>query len=324
MHRIVVLALPGVIPFELGIPARIFGAARDQAGEPLYQVITCSVDGRPVPTDADYSIAVEHDAAALTTADTVIVPPSHALGAIRQQGLLPAPVAQAVALIKPSARVVAICTGAFVLAAAGLLRGRPVTTHWREAGHLARLFPEVNVDADVLFIDDGDVLTSAGVVAGIDLCLHIVRRDHGSAVANQVARTCVVPPSRDGGQAQFIERPIPEPSIGSTSATRSWALQRLHEPLSLAALAAHGSMSTRNFTRRFRAETGLSPGRWLTDQRVDLARHLLESSDLPIDQIAHRAGFGTATSLRQHLHATIGVSPLAYRRAFHTSTARNP
>ncbi len=319
MHRIVVLALPGVIPFELSIPARIFGAAIDQAGDPLYQVITCSVDGRPVPTGADYSIAVEHDARALSTADTVIVPPSHALGAIRQHGVLPAPVAQAVALIKPGSRVVGICTGAFVLAAAGLLQGRPVTTHWREAEHLARLFPDVNVDADVLFIDDGDVLTSAGVAAGIDLCLHIVRRDHGSAVANQVARTCVVPPSREGGQAQFIERPIPEPTIGSTAATRSWALQRLHEPLSLAELATHGSMSTRTFTRHFRAETGLSPARWLSNHRLDLARHLLETSDLPVDHVADRAGFGTATALRQHLHATVGVSPLAYRRTFHSN-----
>ena len=316
MHRVVVLALPGVVPFELGIPARIFRAARDQFGEQLYEVITCSLDGHPVGADADYSIAVEHDASALTMADTVVVPPAHAVDGTIQHEVLSAPLAEAFSLIKPGTRMVAICTGAFVLAAAGLLEGRPATTHWREADRLAQLFPGVKVDPDVLFIDDGDVLTSAGVAAGIDLCLHIVRRDHGSVVANLVARACVVPPTRNGGQAQYIQRPIPE-AKGSTATTRAWALEHLHQPLSLADLAAHASMSIRTFTRRFRDETGISPAQWLTRQRVDLARHLLEASDLPIDHIAHRAGFGTSVSLRQHMRATIGVSPNTYRRTFH-------
>lgn len=320
MHRVVVVALPGVVPFELGIPARIFGGARDQDGDLLYEVITCSLDGQPVRADADYSIAVEHDAFALTAADTVVIPPTHALDGTTQHGALSAPLAEAFARIKPGTRMVAICTGSFVLAAAGLLEGRPVTTHWREADRLARLFPGVKVDPNVLFIDDGDVLTSAGVVAGIDLCLHIVRRDHGSAVANQVARACVVPPTRDGGQAQYIQRPIPEASKGSTANTRSWALEHLDQPLSLADLAAHASMSIRTLTRRFRDETGLSPAQWLTLHRVEFARHLLEASDLPIDHIARQAGFGTSASLRQHLHATIGVSPNAYRRTFHTGS----
>jgi transcriptional regulator GlxA family with amidase domain len=324
MHRVVVLALPGVVPFELGIPARILGGARDQLGEQLYEVITCSLDGHPVHAHADYSIAVEHDAFALTTADTVVVPPAHALDGTTQHVVLPAPLAEAFSRIKSGTRMVAICTGSFVLAAAGLLEGRPVTTHWREADRLARLFPGVKVDPDVLFIDDGDVLTSAGVAAGIDLCLHIVRRDHGSAVANQVARACVVPPTRDGGQAQYIQRPIPVASKGSTAATRSWALEHLHQPFSLADLASHASMSIRTFTRRFRDETGLSPAQWLTRHRVDLARHLLEASNLPIDHIAHRAGFGTPASLRQHLHATIGVSPNTYRRTFHARPKTNP
>jgi transcriptional regulator GlxA family with amidase domain len=322
MHRVVVLALPGVVPFELGIPARIFGAARDQLGEQFYEVITCSLDGRPVPADADYSVAVEHSASILSTANTVVIPPTHTPEGTTQREVLPAPLAEAFLRIKPGTRMVAICTGAFVLAAAGLLEGRPVTTHWREADRLARLFPGVKVDPDVLFIDDGDVLTSAGVAAGIDLCLHIIRRDYGSAVANQVARTCVVPPTRDGGQAQYIQRPIPD-AKGSTAATRSWALEHLHQPLSLADLAAHASMSIRTFTRRFRDETGLSPAQWLTRHRVDLACHLLEASDLPIDHIAHRAGFGTPASLRQHLHATIGVSPNTYRRTFHTGPRIN-
>lgn len=316
MHRIVVLTLPGVIPFELGIPARIFGAARDTAGMPYYEVITCSVDGLPVRTDADYSITVEHDARILATADTVIISPTHDLEEMYWEGALPDPLRGALSQIRPGTRMVAICTGTFVLAAAGLLDGRPATTHWRHAERLARLFPSIKVDPDVLYVDDGDVLTSAGVAAGIDLCMHLVRRDHGSAVANQVARTCVVPPARDGGQAQYIQRPVPKASEGSTSVARQWALERLNQPLSLADLAARSAMSTRTFTRRFRAETGLSPGQWLIRQRVDLARHLLEATDLSIDHVADRAGFGTATSLRQNLQATIGISPSAYRHTF--------
>ncbi|GAB3661944.1 helix-turn-helix domain-containing protein [Actinocorallia lasiicapitis] len=316
MHRVVVLALPGVVPFELGIPARIFGAARDGDQSRLYEVLTCSLDGLPVRTDADYAITVEHSATVIATADTLVIPPSHALHDISPDGMLPDPLKAAFSQLRPGTRLVAICTGAFVLGAAGLLDGRPSTTHWRLASQLARLFPRTTVDPDVLFIDDGDVLTSAGVAAGIDLCLHIVRRDHGSAVANGVARTCVVPPSRDGGQAQFIERPVPEPQSGNTAATRAWALDNLSRPLSLDELAAHAAMSKRTFTRRFRAETGLSPGQWLTGQRVELARSLLETTDLPIDLIADRTGLGTPTSLRQHLRNSLGVTPSTYRRTF--------
>jgi len=324
MHRVVVLALDGVVPFELGIPARIFGGARAAAGGHLYTVITCSVDGRPVRTDADFAIAVEHDARALASADTVVIPPSHALSALREGGQLSAPLAHALAVVRPGARMVAICTGAFVLAAAGLLDDRPVTTHWREADQLQRLFPRLKVDSDVLFVDDGDVLTSAGVAAGVDLCLHIVRRDHGSEVANGVARTCVVPPWRDGGQAQYIHRPVPEPSTATTAPIRAWALERLERPLTLADLAAHAHMSRRTFTRRFRDEVGLSPGQWLTSQRVERARHLLEATDLPIEHVAHQAGFGTADSLRQHLRSALGVSPHAYRRTFQTTARSGP
>ncbi|MEO5875620.1 MAG: helix-turn-helix domain-containing protein [Streptosporangiaceae bacterium] len=321
MHRIVVLALPGVIPFELGIPSRIFGAARDSARRHHYEVITCSLDGQPVRTQADYGITVDHDARILATADTVVIAPTHELGTMYGEGTLPEPLRAALALIRPGTRLVAICTGSFVLAAAGLLDGRPATTHWRYSDQLARVYPAVKVDADVLYVDDGDILTSAGVAAGLDLCLHLVRRDHGSAVANQVARSCVVPPARDGGQAQYIQRPVPAPSEGSTSAARQWALERLDQHVSLADLAGYSAMSTRTFTRRFRAETGLSPGQWLIRQRVDLARHLLETTGLAIDQVAARAGFGTATSLRQNLQATIGISPSAYRHTFQPNQA---
>lgn len=217
--------------------------------------------------------------------------------------------------------MVSICTGGYVLAAAGYLDGRPATTHWCSAEHFQRLFPRVRVDAGVLFVDDGDVLTSAGVAAGIDLCLHIVRRDHGAAVANEVARRTVVPPHRDGGQAQYIERPLPEAGSATTTTARAWALRHLHEPLRLRDLAALESMSVRTFTRRFREEVGVSPGQWLTRQRVERARHLLESTDLPVDRIARDSGFGTPQSLRTHLQTVIGVTPTAYRRTFRAEAA---
>ncbi|MFI9308037.1 GlxA family transcriptional regulator [Streptomyces triculaminicus] len=316
MHRVGVLALDGVVPFELGIPARIFGAARTAAGEPLYSVTTCSIDGRPVRTDADYGLVVGHDASVLAAVDTVVIPPSHAMGEIQETGRLPGVLRDALAAVRPGTRMVGICTGSYVLAAAGLLDRRPATTHWKEAEQLRRMFTTVRVDAGVLFVDDGDVLTSAGVAAGVDLCLHIVRRDHGSEVANAVARMCVVPPWRDGGQAQFVRQPVPEPDGSGTAPTRAWALERLEEPLTLADLAAHARVSVRTFTRRFRAETGDSPGQWLLRQRVERARHLLETTDWPVDLVAHRAGFGTGASLRQHLHTAIGVSPQTYRRTF--------
>jgi transcriptional regulator GlxA family with amidase domain len=325
-HRIVVLALPGVVPFELSIPARIFGGARDaQHGyAPLYEVLTCTVDGRPVQTEADYAIAVEHDARVLATADSVVIPPSHALGEILDSGDLAEPILRALKEIRPGTRLIAICTGAFVLAAAGVLDGRPAATHWAEAASLQALFPSVRVDPEVLYIDDGDVLTSAGAAAGIDLCLHVIRRDHGSAVANLAARACVVPPRREGGQAQYVRRPVPPADDGGTATTRAWAVERIGRPLSLAELAGHAGMSVRTFTRRFRAETGVSPGAWLAAQRLDYARQLLEDSDLTVDQVAERAGFGTGANLRQQLRVTAGVSPTAYRRTFRASAPIGP
>ncbi|MFF8645195.1 GlxA family transcriptional regulator [Streptomyces sp. NPDC015345] len=316
-HRVVVLALDGVIPFELGIPQRIFSRARDADRRRLYEVVTCSVrPPGPVRTDADYTILVEHGPEALATADTVVVPASYELGPVYEEGRLTGELAAALARIRPGTRLVSICTGGYVLAAAGFLDGRPATTHWASAAHFQRLFPDVKVDADVLFIDDGDVLTSAGVAAGVDLCLHLVRRDQGTAVANDVARLTVVPPHRDGGQAQYIQRPVPEPQLATTRTARAWALSRLDQPLRLRDMAARESMSVRTFTRRFREEVGISPGQWLTQQRVERARHLLESSDLSVDRIARDSGFGTAQSMRQHLQAALGVTPTAYRRTF--------
>jgi len=218
--------------------------------------------------------------------------------------------------IRPGTRLMSICTGAFVLAAAGLLDGRPATTHWAYAESFRRLYPDVKLDENLLFIDDGDVLSSAGLAAGVDLCLHLIRRDHGSAVANQVARHCVVPPWRDGGQAQFIEHPVPDADVASTTATRDWALRHLPDRLDVPTLARHARLSVRTFNRRFRAETGLAPGAWLQEQRVNRARQLLETTDLPVDEVAAQSGLGSGASLRQHMRAAVGVSPSDYRSTF--------
>ncbi|GAB4585176.1 GlxA family transcriptional regulator [Nocardia sp. IFM 10818] len=313
-HRVVVLALDGVYVFELGIPKRVFGTADGR-----YEVITCSLDGRPVRSNCDFDIAVAHDGDVLDTADTVIIPPSD-VESILSDGL-PQAVSHALARIPAHARLVSICTGAIVVAAAGLLDDRAATTHWKFTETFRRAFPRVHLDPDVLYVDDGDILTSAGATAGVDLCLHLIRRDHGSEVANSVARRCVVPPWRDGGQAQFIEQPVPPAAAVGTAEARHWALENLHLPLTMADLAERAHMSGRTFARRFRDEVGMSPGRWLIQQRVFRARELLESTELPVDRIAAEVGFATGTSLRQHLHESIGVTPLAYRRTFRSTPA---
>jgi transcriptional regulator GlxA family with amidase domain len=316
LHRVVVVALDEVVAFDLGTPAQIFGSARDADGTSNYTVTTSTPGGRPVRSSAGFQVLPDHGLEATTEADTVIVAGIHG-GPALYEGTLAADVTAALtAAHDRGARIMSICTGAFVLAAAGLLDDRRATTHWWHAERFRGLYPRVKLDPDVLFIDDGDVLTSAGVGAGIDLCLHVIRGDLGSEVANRAARRSVVPPWRDGGQAQYIERPLPKGPDTSTAPTRAWALDRLDEPLTLRLLATNANMSVRTFTRRFRAETGVSPTQWLLQQRIDRARHLLETTDLGIDQIAQRAGLGTAASLRQHLQTTIGVAPSAYRRTF--------
>ncbi|WP_431037721.1 GlxA family transcriptional regulator [Streptomyces sp. P6-2-1] len=308
-HRVVVLALDGLYPFELGIPNRVFPYV-----DGAYEVVTCAAtDDRTVVTNADFTVTVASGPEALDTADTVVVPPYDDACVAAE---LPDPVRAAFARIRPGTRVVSICSGAFALAAAGLLDGRPATTHWALADTFRRMFPRVALNPDVLFVDDGDVLTSAGAASGLDVCLHLIRSDHGSAVANQVARQCVVPPWREGGQAQYIEQPVPHEGASGTAATRAWALENLERPLSLAELAAHAGTSPRTFARHFQDETGMSPGRWLIQQRVRRACHLLETTDLPVDRIAGEVGFATGASLRQHLHTVIGVSPKAYRNTF--------
>ncbi|MPZ95709.1 MAG: helix-turn-helix domain-containing protein [Propionibacteriales bacterium] len=316
-HRVAIVAVEDVMAFDLGTPSQVFGAAAGPDGEPLYTSVVCTAGGRPVRTSAGFEATVAHGLEAVAAADTVVVPGPAGTSAAAHGRVDEAVLAAVRDATARGARVVSICTGAFVLAAAGLLDGRPATTHWRYADRFRDLFPTVRLDPDVLFVDDGDILTSAGVAAGIDLCLHIVRQDHGATVANAAARRCVVPPIRSGGQAQFIERPLPEDDTTSLAPVRAWAVEHLADlPIGLTELATEARVSVRTLTRRWRAETGQTPLQWLLAQRVRLAQNLLEGTDLPVDEVARRAGFGSAVSLRSHLQAAIGQSPTLYRRAF--------
>lgn len=320
-HRVAVLALDRVVPLDLGIPARVFNEVLAPDGTRRYDVVTCSLGGRPVRTREDFRIVVDHDESALDTADTVVLATQEPSDELLRTGRIPDDVATALARIDTQTRVVSLCTSAFLLAAAGFLDGLRATTHWALCDALARLFPDVEVDPNVLFVDNGRILTSAGGAAGIDLCLHIARRDHGAAAASAAARRCVVAPWREGGQAQFIEHPVPADLDRSTSATRQWVLDRLAEPLTLKDMAQHANMSVRSFTRRFRDEVGTSPLKWLNQRRLEHARALLESTDLPVARIATACGFADPVALRKHFASALGMSPLAYRRAHHAPVA---
>ena len=315
MHHVAVLLLPPVVGFDATIAPTLFGSAVAADGTPLYEVTTCAARPGPVASTHGFAVVPVAGPEALDTADTVVVPGTR-YGPARTDGFLDDDVAAAFGRIRPDARVVSICTGAFVLAAAGRLDGRTVTTHWKFADALRALYPAVRVDENVLFVDDGDVLTSAGLAAGIDLCLHIIRSDHGAQVANSVARYCVVPPWREGGQAQFIDRQMPVEDHASTAATRAWALAHLETELTVARLAAHAHMSLRTFNRRFREETGEAPGNWIRARRVDRARELLEFKDIPVDEVARLSGLGTGGNLRHHLRRGMGMSPSSYRKVY--------
>lgn len=310
MHRIAVLAVPPVTTFDLAIPETVFPAALVD-GKPLYEVTVCTPDPGVVAGYLGRPVVIEHGLAVLETADTIVVTGTGARAAGDPRVLTALRSAAAA-----GTRIASICTGAFVLAQAGLLDGRPATTYWLYSTEMRERFPAVDLQPDVLFVDDGQVLTSAGLAAGLDLCIHLIRRDHGAVIANSVARLVVVAPIRPGGQAQFIETPLPPETGTSLALTRTWALARLDTSLTLRELAAHAHMSTRTLTRRFRAETGCSPLQWLLHQRIDLARELLEATDLPIPEVARRAGMGTAESLRQHMTRRHGLTPTAYRTAF--------
>lgn len=315
-HRVTALCLDGLVAFDLTAATQVFIAASEAGGRPLYEVSTCSPGGAEVATTTGFGITPSAGLDALARADTVVVPGYFA-------SYDPPPAAALEALGEAAAagaRVISVCTGAFALAYAGLLDGRRATTHWASTERLAALFPRIEIDPAALYVDEGEVMTSAGLSAGIDLCLHVVRKDFGAAAGERVARRMVAAPHRDGGQAQFIKRSRAE-AAGSLEATRRWASERLTEPLDVAVLARHAGVSPRTFARRFREETGTTPLRWLLERRVLEARRLLEESDLPIDEVAWRAGFGTAASLREHFRRATATTPTAYRRSFRPAAA---
>ncbi|MGA5566328.1 GlxA family transcriptional regulator [Streptomyces platensis] len=312
-HRVAVLVLPRVLPVDLGIPTQIFNARPHTP----YALTVCGGARGSVTTSTGFTVGVRAGLPALTRADTIIVPGYWDY----QRPPAPAVTAALQRAFRRGARIVSICTGAFALAAAGLLNGRTVTTHWAVADELEELYPQVRVDRSVLYIDDDPLLTSAGVTAGIDLCLHLVRKDLGAAVANDIARELVAAPHRDGGQAQYIARTLPEPTAHTLADTREWAVRHLDEALTLDVLARHARVSTRTLVRMWRQETGSTPHQWLLGARVHHARELLEVTDLGIEQIAARSGLGTGTNLRARFRNALGTTPSAYRRTFQqTST----
>lgn len=311
-HRIAVLAVPSVVLFDLSVACQVFGYPRPDLGEIRYRLTLCAPKKGKLMTSSGFTINVPNGLEALRQADTIVVP-----------GIddLDLPISKAVvdalaAAHDRGARVLSICTGAFVLAAAGLLEGLRATTHWMDAPLLASRYPGVEVDPHVLYVDNGTVLTSAGIAAGIDMCLYVVRRDFGVAVANAVARRMVFAPHRSGDQAQFVDRPIGNEGGEELEKTRSWIVERLAEPVTVDAMAAHARMSRRTFARRFAAETGLPPLQWVLRQRITAAQQLLEETGHSVERIAADCGFGSPASLRVHFHRALRTSPVGYRSAF--------
>jgi transcriptional regulator GlxA family with amidase domain len=317
--QVAVIAFDGMTPFHLSVPCLVFGSG--PGARSSFALRVCGLDGAMLETTAGFGIRPGHGLDGLEDADIVVMPAWH-------DDCRPAPPALLDALRQAHARgacVMALCLGAFPVAEAGLLDGRAATTHWAAADELARRYPKVKVDPEVLYVDEGDVLSSAGIAAGIDCCLHLLRRLCGAETANAVARRMVVAPHREGGQAQFIERPLPvSPSDGRLARVLDWVSRNLGAEHDLDALAARAAMSRRNFTRHFRQATGMSFKQWLLEQRLQHARTLLETSEAPVERVAQQAGFGSALSLRQHFRSTLQTSPAAYRKQFRTSSRASP
>jgi AraC family transcriptional regulator, transcriptional activator FtrA len=313
-HRVTVLAYEGLAPFELGVAAEVFALPRPELDvDWWYEFSVCAERPGVLSAVGGFGLAVEHGLEELALADTVVLPGSPDVHGDPSAALVGA----LIAAHARGARLVSICSGAFLLAATGLLDGRRAATHWRYAPLLARRYPRVEVVPDVLYVDGDDVLTSAGTAAGIDLCLHLVRRDHGADVANRVARRMVVAAHRDGGQAQFIDVPVPaRPDDDPVAGAMEWALERLPERIGVEELARRAHLSPRQFSRRFRAATGASPGAWLLRRRLDAALPLLESSDEPVELVAARVGFPTPAAFRRHFARAYGVPPSTWRRSF--------
>ncbi|GGR10107.1 helix-turn-helix domain-containing protein [Streptomyces netropsis] len=317
MTTVALAVTDGMLHFELALACEVFGSDMTGVVDPWYRFSVC---GPSAVRLGRVQLEPDHGLDRLPCADTVIVPgwadvdqdpPAELIEAVRSAH-------------EAGARVVSLCTGAFVLAAAGLLDGKRATTHWAHAQELAERHPEVTVDPDVLYVDNGSVLTSAGKAAAMDLCLHLVRLDHGSSIANTLARRLVVPPHRDGGQAQFVTTPVPAPDNHPLADLFPWAMQRLDHPLTVEDLARQARMSARNLGRHFRSVTGTTPLQWLHSQRIRHAQELLETTDDTIDTIAAATGMGTATTLRRHFNRTVGVSPDTYRRTFRSRTRPGP
>ncbi|ACC69667.1 helix-turn-helix domain-containing protein [Paraburkholderia phymatum] len=312
-HVVAAIAFDGISPFHLSVPCVVFGEDRSDGGVLGFEFRVCSIEAGPLSTTAGFSIAAPHGLDALADADTIIVPTWRDPDEAPPAGLLDAlRTAHA-----RGAQLVGLCLGAYVLAAAGLLDGRPATTHWAWAADFARRFPKVKVDPQVLYVDDGDILTSAGTAAGLDCCLHVVRKLCGAQSANYIARRLVIPPHRQGGQAQYVQQPMPPQTRGNRlSALLDWVNGTLDAPHTLDSLAARAAMSRRTFTRHFKAATGTTVSAWLLTQRLARAQQLLEGTDEPIESIAGMAGFGSTASLRQHFAGAFRTSPSAWRREF--------
>ena len=317
-HAVAVVVYDGVTAFELGVACDVFGDEwAAMLGVPWYRSFVCGIVPGPVTTDSGFQILPSHGPEQIRAAGTVIVLPT-----VSVQDAPPALLDLLRQAHARGSRIVSLCTGAFALAAAGLLDGRRATTHWTECEALARQHPRVTIDPGVLFVDEGDILTSAGSAASIDLCLHVVRQDYGTEIATQLARQLVVPPQRDGGQAQYISAPMPVLDSSSLFAdTVGWLQEHLHEQVTVEDLAARSAMSPRTFARRFTGSTGTTPYQWLIHQRIQLAQRLLETSDLPIDSVAEKTGFSTAANLRKHFSRAVHTSPHAYRRTFQVRRA---
>ncbi|MGW3078110.1 GlxA family transcriptional regulator [Kitasatospora sp. NPDC001132] len=311
LRDVAVLALQGAHAFELGVFCEVFGIDRGDDALPVYDFALVSGTGDNVPMRHGFEVRTRHGLERLASADLICIPaydlhvrqPDHLAEELR-------------AAVERGARVLSICTGAFLLGEAGLLDGRRCTTHWRYTDELARRHPRARVESDVLYIDEDPVITGAGTAAGVDTCLHLIRKEHGSAVANAIARRMVAPPHRDGGQRQYRERPLPRHGTGSLAPVLAWIEANLDQDLTVGAMARHAHLSPRTFARRFRQETGTTPLQWLTGQRVLLAQHHLETTNESITAVAHRTGFGTIDTLRHHFARRLGTTPQAYRRTF--------
>ncbi|SEF26162.1 helix-turn-helix domain-containing protein [Variovorax sp. NFACC27] len=312
-ETVAVVAFDGISPFHLSVPCMVFGEDRTETGEPRFRVKVCAPRPGELRTNAGFALVVPHGLEAIRRAQIVVVPswrddcsaaPPELIRALQ-------------AAHRRGAVVMGLCLGAFVLAEAGLLDGRPATTHWKLAPIFAKQYPKVKLQPEVLYVDDGSVLTSAGTAAGIDCCLHLLRVRHGAETANRAARRMVVAPHRQGGQAQYIEQPVPAAAERDRLAPLlEWLGRHLDTPHELDDLARRALMSRRNFTRRFRESTGTTVGQWMQNQRLALAQRLLETTDHPVERVATGAGFGSAVSLRKHFVSAFKLSPTAYRQQF--------